>query len=324
MSFDERVWLIVIIGSVLIGAALLAPPASAQKPGDPTSTPYPTATATSNAPTVTPSPVPTATPTLTPTPTATPPAQQGLGPVLLTMGMSLMAQASCGDVGGNCTTPGQSFIVQAANDPQVNHNIAIVTGAIGGRFVQEWMSPESLDYDAVAIRLSAAGRTPVDVRYIYLWQDDFGGAWEAPLFTPNPTTRDPAHLATKLRQAIRAMKGRYPNLQQVILTGSTPYVGCSQPYNAPPFFLTGEPWAGLTWQSVDQVVAQQGIAGVTITRAQGSAGETWYTPSWWRCDWYGPDGLHFNAQGIQNAASGMLYVLKTNPATCWFRVGGCS
>ena len=140
--------------------------------------------------------------------------------VLLSVGMSNTTMEFCS---GNFPQCGAwTFVGQAAADAAVNHStLVIVDGARGGQTTSAWASPALPQYDSAAARLARAGVTESQVEVVWLKQAN-----------PQPTTSMPgigadAYLLEKgLGDVVRALRNRYPNLKQVLLSsriyGATP------------------------------------------------------------------------------------------------------
>src|SRR5215467_16387782 len=134
--------------------------------------------------------------------------------VLLSIGMSNTTQEFCS---ANSLLPCSSwtFMGQAAADPAVNHTqLVIANGAMGGKSASFWTSPTLPDYDRVRDTvLTPQGLSERQVQIVWMKVAD-----------PNPTVSLPnanANAYTLLAeegQILRALKVRYPNLQQVFFS----------------------------------------------------------------------------------------------------------
>ncbi|GAA2711199.1 hypothetical protein ACFY2R_29660 [Micromonospora olivasterospora] len=134
--------------------------------------------------------------------------------VLLSIGMSNTTQEFCsGGTGGQCAP--FSFIGQAAADPQVNHDeLAIVDGAAGGQTADTWDSPTDANYDRVRdTRLAPLGLTERQVQIAWVKV-----ANAQPSVSLPAANADAYQLVTQQGNIMRALKKRYPNLQQVFVS----------------------------------------------------------------------------------------------------------
>jgi hypothetical protein len=108
-----------------------------------------------------------------------------------------------------------TFIGKAAADPAVDHtSLFIVNGAHGGRSAAYWDSPTDPDYDRVVTNwLTPNGLSEKQVQ----------AAW-VKVANPGPTTwlpnanSDAYRLVDQMGDIARALKVRYPNLQQVFFS----------------------------------------------------------------------------------------------------------
>lgn len=254
--------------------------------------------------------------------------------VLLSIGMSNTTQEFCGST--PCG-PG-TFMAQAAADPAVAHAVlAIVDGAAGGQTADTWDSPMDANYDRVRdTRLAPRGLSEAQVQV----------AW-VKVANPGPTASLPAanadayRLVTQTGNIIRALKVRYPNLQQVFLSTRI-YAGYATTT------LNPEPYAyesGFAAKWVVQAQVDQMRSGQPDPRAgdldylTGPGVWTAWGPYLW-ADGLNPrsDGLtwapsDFAADGTHPAPSGRTKVGKalhgffrsSEHAMCWFLAGGaCS
>lgn len=129
---------------------------------------------------------------------------------LLSIGMSNTTQEFCsGNSQVGCAA--YSFMGQAAVHPVVNtESLVIVNGAKGGKSAAFWDSPDDEDYDRVRDQvLSAEGLTEQQV----------AAAW-VKVANPRPeaslpeATADAYLLVEQMGNIARALKTRYPNIQQ--------------------------------------------------------------------------------------------------------------
>src|SRR5215510_8723293 len=134
--------------------------------------------------------------------------------VLLSIGMSNTTQEFC-SAGSTLPCDSWTFMGQAATDASVNHtHLAIVDGAAGGKSAAFWILPTLPDYDRIRdTQLTPQGLSEKQVQAVWL-----------KVANPNPTvslpnsSADAYTLLTQEGQILRALKTRYPNLQQVFVT----------------------------------------------------------------------------------------------------------
>ena len=131
--------------------------------------------------------------------------------VLVSIGMSNTTQEFCG---GTSCAPG-TFMAQAAVDPEVNHaTLAIVDGAAGGQTADTWDSPADANYDRVRdTRLAPRGLSEAQVQIAWVKVANAGPTVSLPA-----ASSDAYRLVTQTGNIVRALKVRYPNLQQVYLS----------------------------------------------------------------------------------------------------------
>lgn len=143
--------------------------------------------------------------------------------VFLSIGMSNAKQEFCGQTGDAIDCDPWSFAGQAASDPDVNHDtLVMVNGAMGGRMAPEWVSPNDDAYDAVQSRsLEPNGLTEAQVQVV--WLKNATGGPDVALPSPQADAYD---LLENFGDTVRALKIRYPNLQQVYVS-SRIYAGYS-------------------------------------------------------------------------------------------------
>lgn len=241
--------------------------------------------------------------------------------VLLSIGMS------------NTTQEFSSFITLAAADGAVDQTrLAIADGAAGGRSADSWVSASGAEYDRIRTQvLAPRGLAEPQVAAVWL-----------KVANPGPTRAlpDPAsdadRLLTQLGQIVRALRTRYPNLQQVFLS-SRIYAGYATTT------LNPEPYAYESGFAVRWLIEAQ------ITQASGggmspAAGDldygsvapwvTWGPYLWadgatprsdgltWVPSDFAADGTHPSNQGRAKVAAALLSFLKTSDHTrCWFLAG---
>jgi hypothetical protein len=252
--------------------------------------------------------------------------------VLVSIGMSNTTQEFCSGGGGLPCDP-FTFMGQAAADPAVNKTtLALANGALGGRTADFWDSPSDPDYDRVRDTvLAPRGLSEAQVQI----------AW-VKVANPGPTSALPAaqsdayRLLTQTGNIVRALKVRYPNLQQVFLS-SRIYAGyAGTPLNPEPYayesafavkwavgaqirqMRTGEvdPRAGsLDYDSVAPWIAWGPYLWARGMEARAD-GLRWLPAD------FAPDGTHPSNSGRQKVGTMLLAFFKTSPqASCWFLAG---
>lgn len=255
--------------------------------------------------------------------------------VLLSIGMSNTSHEFCGR---NITTDcwPETFMAQAAQEPSVNNStLVIVNGAQGGRDAETGHRPSDRFYDVIRdTRLSEFGVTEKQVQIVWLKQ-----AIARPTVSLPGSSADAYRLESDLGEIVRALKVRYPNLQQVFLSSRT-YGGYATTK------LNPEPYAyesGFAVKWLIQAQIEQMGNGDRIVDAH--AGDLNYdamvTPwiawgpylwadgpnprsdglSWEPAD-FGRDGTHPAEPGRAKVGALLLDFFKTSPATrCWFLAG---
>jgi hypothetical protein len=224
-------------------------------------------------------------------------------------------------------------MAQAAASRSVNHQtLVIANGAHGGQVADQWTSPSSPDYDYVRYdQLASVGLTEKQVQVAWVEQAD---AYPTTAL-PSPGA-DAYRLEAELGQILRALKIRYPNLQEVFVSSRAygGYAGST---------LNPEPYAYETGFSVKWVIQaqiQQMQHGGRI--ADSRAGNLDYDTAapwiawgpyfwadgtrprsdglaWLRSD-FAPDGTHPSPSGIAKAGTMLMDFFLNSPYTrCWFR-----
>ncbi len=251
--------------------------------------------------------------------------------VLLSIGMSNTTQEFCSQ-GSALPCDPWTFMGQAAADTVVNKTtLAIVNGAMGGKSAGFWDSPGRADYDRIRdTRLGPAGLAEQQVQI----------AW-VKVANPGPTVALPADradayaLLAQMGNIVRALKVRYPNLQQVFVS-SRIYAGYASTS------LNPEPYAyesGLAVKWLVEAQVQQRRTGRVDGRAGdlGDAVAPWigWGPYLWadgltarsdgllweRGDFDG-DGTHPSRSGETKVGTLLLRFFKESPMTrCWFLAG---
>ena len=250
----------------------------------------------------------------------------------VSIGMSNTTQEFCGggDTTVACTPP--SFMGQALADPLVNHDtLVLVNGAKGGKSAAYWDSPADPDYDRVRDeRLPALGVTEAQVQ----------AAW-VKVANPQPSSSlpnanaDAMTLVGQMGDIARALKVRYPNMQQVFFS-SRIYAGYATTST-----LNPEPYAYESGFAVKRIVEAQieqmnggGIDPLAgdLSYASGVAPWIAWGPYLWadglnpRSDgliWnsadLGTDGTHPSMLGVEKVGAMLLDFMLNSPFTQpWF------
>jgi hypothetical protein len=270
--------------------------------------------------------------------------------VLLSISMSNGSAEWCGTTTCSSTAPsGHSFMAQAAASSAVNHRtLVIANGAHGGQVASRWVSPSSPDYDYVRDQqLAPMGVTERQVQIIWLKEAD--GYPTVPLAAhsgqqaSNPEP-DAYTLETELGEILRALKVRYPNLQEVFLS-SRIYGGYAHGSIKDMSQLNPEPYAYESGFSVKWVIQaqidQMRNHGVAIDARAGDLNDETVAPwvAWGPYLWADgatprsdtlawlpgdfADGTHPSASGIAKVGDALMRFFLGSPYTrSWFRANG--
>ncbi|MGI8509553.1 MAG: hypothetical protein ACR2MQ_09530 [Gemmatimonadaceae bacterium] len=255
--------------------------------------------------------------------------------VLLSIGMSNTSQEFCGvNVTVECV-PG-SFMERAATSPAVNRStLVLVNGAQGGMDAGEWTSASARPFDVVRDeRLASLGVTEKQVQVSRLLEA-----------TKQPTTSLPAAnadafaLETNLGKIVRALRVRYPNLQQVYLSNRIYGGYATTPENPEPYaYETG---LAVKWLIDAQIRQMRNSEQIVDTRAgdlnYNSAAPwlAWGPDLWangpvprsdgltWQRSDFKSDGTHPSVEsGVAKVGGLLLDFFSTSPSTrCWFLAG---
>lgn len=254
--------------------------------------------------------------------------------VLLSIGMSNTTQEFCSDGGlpGSCQST--SFVSMATTDPAVNHTtLALVNGASGGKAADSWTSPTLPDYDRIRTTwLAPLGLSEKQVQVAWVKV-----ANAQPRTSLPDTAADAYRLVRQLGQIARALKVRYPNLQQVFFT-SRIYAGYATST------LNPEPYAYESGFAVKWAIEAQ-IAQMAGRAADARAGTLRYddgTAPWlawgpypwaagtrarsdgltWVASDFANDGTHPASTARQKVGAMLLDVFKSSAEMqCWFLAG---
>ena len=225
-----------------------------------------------------------------------------------------------------------TFMGKALASPNVNHTtLAIVNGAKGGKSAAFWDSPTDPDYD----RIITEWLTPNG-----LSEQQIQAAW-VKVANPQPTSSLPSAnadanlLVTQMGNITRAMKTRYPNLQQIffssrIFAGNATTALNPEPYAYESGFavkrlidaqinqMNGggiDPLAGdLDYDTVAPWIAWGPYLWADGTNAR-SDGLTWLAGD------FQSDGTHPSMSGEAKVADLLMAHMSTSPfTTSWFLV----
>ena len=154
--------------------------------------------------------------------------------------------------------------------------VLLVNGAFGGMSTDRWTVPDAFD----KARQRLPGGDESSVRFVWFKILARGDRTYRP-----DTTAFVEALAEDCGRAIRIMRGRYPNLQAVFVSGRT-YAGWAVDYST-------EPYARLTWKAAEVCIADNPVA---------DRGPRLWDPAWPRSYFHPDDGRHLSAAGRQAAA----------------------
>lgn len=252
--------------------------------------------------------------------------------ILLSIGMSNADQEFCGPTDDGVTCNPWTFMGQAVADLSVNHTtLTLINGAAGGQVAWTWNQPDRPNYDRIRDDiLTPLGLSENQVEIVW-----------AKMADANPTLSLPAGnadaylLVNEWGDILRALKLRYPHLQQVFLASRT-YAGYATTT------LNPEPYAYESGFAVKWVIGAQ-IHQMETGEIDPLAGDLAYpTASPWiawgpylwadglnpRSDgltWppedFEADGTHPSQQGETKVGTLLLNFFLNSPYTiCWFRV----
>lgn len=252
--------------------------------------------------------------------------------VLLSIGMSNTTQEFCSP-GGGLPCDAFTFMGQAAADPAVNQTtLAIANGALGGRTADFWDSPGDPDYARVRDTvLAPQGLSEAQVQVVWVKVANAG-----PQVALTAPQADAYRLVAQQGNIARALKVRYPNVQQVFFS-SRIYGGYATTA------LNPEPYAYESGFAVKWLVEAQieQMRGGGIDPRAGNLDYDSVAPwlawgpylwangaeprsdglRWLRAD-LAADGTHPSISGRQKVGTLLLDFFKTSPqSSCWFLAG---
>jgi len=250
--------------------------------------------------------------------------------VLVSIGMSNTTQEFCSQ-NGSSPCDSWTFMGQAAASSAVNHStLSIVNGAEGGKAATYWDSPTDPDYDRIVTEWLAPNG---------LSEQQVQAAW-VKVANPGPTTSLPSansdayHLVDQMGDISRALKVRYPNLQQVFFS-SRIYAGYANTTQNP------EPYAYESGLAVKWLIEAQinQINGGGIDARAGDLNYTTGIAPWlawgpylwadglnprsdgliWQPQDFQSDGTHPSQSGEQKVGAMLLnFMLNSEFTQDWF------
>jgi hypothetical protein len=255
--------------------------------------------------------------------------------VLLSIGMSNTTQEFCSGPVANCAP--WSFAGQAATDAAVNHaTLAIVDGARGGQTADTWDAPTDANYDLIRDqRLSARAVTERQVQVVWMKV-----AQSQPRSALPDVDADARVLARRMADIARALKVRYPNVQQVFASSRIFAGYATTTLNPEPFAFE----SGFAVKWVVEAQIAQVSSGAATTGEYGDMSYerdapwlAWGPYLWadgssprgdglsWLVGDFQSDGTHPSQSGEQKVGGELLRFFKTSPVTrCWFLASaGC-
>jgi hypothetical protein len=252
--------------------------------------------------------------------------------VLLSVGMSNASQEWCSQTatdGVSCTP--WSFAGQARADSTRRPELVIFNGALAGQVASSWTDSADPSYDRIDTLLQDNGLSPLQVQAVWVKSAD-----RQPTSSLPAAGADAFLLEEELGQTVRALKARYPNLQQVFLT-SRIYGGYAvNRLNPEPFaYESGYAVKWLIEAQINQEASHlpdplAGDLGPAIAPWVGWGPYLWADGpaprsdglSWQPVD-FETDGVHPSRRGEHKVGTALLRFFQTSPQTaCWYLRGG--
>jgi hypothetical protein len=226
----------------------------------------------------------------------------------------------------NTTQEFSTFVRVANADRDKNPAVVLVDGAQGGMTAFRIKDPDdnasgTKYWTIVDQRLKAAGATGEQVQVAWIKQADAGPSSGFPKYAE--TLRD------ELRQIVRQMHRRFPNLKLVYLSSRTYGGYATTPLNPEPYAY--ESGLSVKWLIEDQL---KGSKDLNFDPKKGEVKAPWLSwgPYLWangkaknadglfyEPDDFGKDGTHPSPSGREKVAAQLLKFFKTDStATNWF------
>jgi hypothetical protein len=254
--------------------------------------------------------------------------------VLLSIGMSNTTQEFCTASSQLVACDSWSFTGQASTDGAVNHStLLLVNGAMGGQTADKWDAPSDSDYDIVRDhKLMPQGLSEKQVQIAWVKE-----AQAHPTDSLPSASSDAFQLVREQGAVLRALRARYPNLQQVFMS-SRIYGGyATSSLNPEPFAYQGG--FAVKWTIEAQI---REMASGTVDERAGSLNYNTLAPwvawgpylwangnqprsdglVWVLDDFVTSDRTHPAQSGRTKVADMLLQFFKTSQFTrCWFLAG---
>lgn len=258
--------------------------------------------------------------------------------VFLSIGMSNTTMEFCTPLGTHSETDGitcrsYSFMSKASADQDIEHeNMVLLNGARGGQVADRWDAPDEENYTRIRDELLAPlGLSELQVQTA--WLKVTNDATGKPILPSGQA--DAYDLMATMGDIVRALKSRYPNLQQVYIS-SRIYAGyANREINPEPYaYETGY---AVKWLIEAQIRQMAGGGREIDPRAGDLNYETvapwlaWGPYLWadgsnprsdgltWLPEDFGNDGTHPSVVGRGKVADLLLDYFKSSPYShCWF------
>lgn len=254
--------------------------------------------------------------------------------VFLSIGMSNSALEFCSKDLDGVSCNNNSFMAKAAADPEiVHHNLVLINGAMTGQSTDLWSSSTANNYDRIRDDILADNNlSEAQVQVVWVKLANKFSHTRPSLPDANA---DAYVLARELGNTIRALKTRYPNLQQVFLT-SRIYGGYAKATSHSPEPYAYETGFAVKWlieAQINQMASGQidPIFG-DLNYNDGAAWLSWSLYPWangtqsrsdgltWELTDFNADGIHPSPRGVDKFSDMLLDYFKQSFHTCWFVV----